>query len=314
MHDDLDIHAASTSERIALYTNTYEFWGAPGATLEDHIAERMNSPQHNRATWYAGCIDGRPVCGLGAYPMEFLVRGRVLPGISIGSVHTVPRCRKRGYAAQILQWVEDRERGRGARLSLLYSNVKPEYYGQFGYQLCPCWHGRLDVNSIPASSIPRTLNYERVQPVERRAEIESLYRAHHGHFPISIHRGPRYWDYVFEKGAAHESALLTDGSGRPRGYVELATGSEMTSIIDWAADDPGDEAALEIFRALVREGAARGWKSIGGWLPDNAAVRSMFVLTNRPEELTMLKSFADDIVLDDNLLHSAQHFREIDHV
>jgi hypothetical protein len=318
MSESLDIHPASTSERVALYTNTFEFWAAPGATLQEHVAERMNSPQHNRGRWYAGCLEGRPVCGLGAYPMEFLLRGRVVPGIAIGSVHTVPRCRRRGYAGELLEWVENVEISRGAALSLLYSNIEPAYYAKFGYELCDNYSGRLDIGSADkildeAPDQPR-LRYVSVRPESRRAEIESLYAAYQAQFPVSISRDPLYWDYVFRKGAADEFAMLQDAEGATRGYAQLAVGQGSVNIVDWAAVDHSDQTARDLFLAVLREGRERGWNSVGGWLPDTDATRSLFPIRARTSELTMLKPLRSEINLGNEVLRAAQHFREIDHV
>ena len=318
MSDSLDIHPASTSERVALYTNTYEFWGAPGATLDEHIAERMNSPQHNRARWYAGCLEGRPVCGLGAYPMEFQLHGRTLPGIAIGSVHTVPRCRRKGYAAELMESVENVEISRGAALGLLYSNIEPGYYAKLGYVLCDSLSGMVDTSTADPAAGPASsespLRYEAVQPAARRPEIESLYAAYHAKFPISIARNTEYWDYVFRKGAADEFALLSDDQGGCRGFVQLTIKKNDVHLVDWAAADHSAETECALFVALLREAQKRQWKSIGGWLPDTDATRRFFSLSARAEEITMIKALRPNIELGTEVPRAAQHFRYNDHV
>ena len=130
--DSLEIHPADAGEQRAAYTNVHEVWGGE-QPLEEYLAWRLNSVQHQRACWYVGCLEGRVVTSLGAYPLLFHVGGRQVAGFAIGAVHTVPDCRKRGYAARLMAWVEAHQRQQGAELGLLYSDIDPDYYAAHGY-------------------------------------------------------------------------------------------------------------------------------------------------------------------------------------
>ncbi len=138
MTGKLDIHPASSEERIQIYRNVFEFWPmAP--RLEEHLRLRLNSAKHERAHWYAGCLDGKVVASLGCHPLKYHFEGQEVDGFSIGSVHTVPEYRRRGFAAEVMDWAERDQKRKGARLSSLYSDIDPHYYGRQGYLRCPSW-------------------------------------------------------------------------------------------------------------------------------------------------------------------------------
>ena len=60
MGSNLTIHPASSEEVIAAHRNVFDIW-SKGLSLDDHIRYRLESPSHERATWFVGCIDGRVV-------------------------------------------------------------------------------------------------------------------------------------------------------------------------------------------------------------------------------------------------------------
>ena len=132
----LDIHPASETERIAAYRNVHDVWSG-GLDLEAHVARRLQSVQHNRADWFVGTLDGDVVTSLACYPLMFQLDGDSVPGIALGSVHTRADCRRRGFAGELIAWVEEHQQRRGVVLSLLYSDIDPRYYARLGYQECP---------------------------------------------------------------------------------------------------------------------------------------------------------------------------------
>src|SRR4051812_41546092 len=110
MSHPLDIHRASPDELVAAHRNVFDIW-SKGLNLEEHLRYRLDeSPSHIRATWFVGCLDGRVVVSLGAYPLMFRIGDKELPGIAIGSVYTVGEFRGRGFAPQLIKYVEDHYR------------------------------------------------------------------------------------------------------------------------------------------------------------------------------------------------------------
>lgn len=308
MGNRLEIHPASESEKIEAYRNVHEVWGG-GLSLEAHVERRLASIQHNRAGWFVGCCDDRVVTSLGCFPIQFRLNGQIEPGIAIGAVHTLPQYRGRGFAPQLLRWVEEYERARGAALSLLYSDIDPGYYAKLGYQRCGAWECWTVVP--PARVEAKTLT--RVDAHQNRPKIAELYDQFHSQFPLSIARDAEYWDYLFAKGVSDEFYMLENRGGDSIGYAWLRLDPDRLTIRDWAVASDAD--AHTLFQAILRTASECRAKMAGGWLPDRAATRAVFGKPElRQREITMVKPLRAGLCICQASLAAAQHFREIDHV
>ena len=220
MTDQLDIHLASPNERLATYRNVHDVWSG-GFSLEDHLERRVSSVQHNRAEWFVGTLQGDVVTSLGCFGMQFKVNGRSRQGISIGSVHTLAKYRGRGFAPQLIEWTEAFQQEAGATISLLYTDIAPDYYQRLGYQLCPAWEGRVDRQNISRSVTRPGGKLVPISLPEERQELEALYDSYHSRFAISIARSSEYWDYLFQKSVGDELFWLQGSIGERLGYVRL---------------------------------------------------------------------------------------------
>ncbi len=308
MGNQLEIHPASESEKIEAYRNVHEVWGG-GLSLEAHVERRLASAQHNHARWFVGCCDDRVVTSLGCFRVQFRLNGQIEPGIAIGAVHTLPQYRGRGFAPQLIRWVEEHERARGAALSLLYSDIDPGYYAKLGYQRCAAWERWTAVP--PAGLEGRTLT--RIEPQHHRSTIVELYDQFHSQLPLSIARDGEYWDYLFAKGASDQFYLLENRDGDHIGYSWLRQEKNRLTICDWAVDSDADEHTL--FQAILCTASVCRAKMAGGWLPDRAATRAVFGQPElRQREITMVKPLRAGLRICQACLAAAQHFREIDHV
>ena len=183
----LDIHPASSDELAAAHRNVFDIW-SKGLSLEEHLRYRLDeSPSHSRAQWFVGSLEGRVVVSLGAYPLVFRLGDEELPGIAIGSVYTVGEFRGRGFAPQLIGYVEDHYRAKETALSALYSDIKPEYYARLGYILCPALSGWCDLRDTPS---PPESKHRLVQvaPQTHLSALMKLYGDYHGATPLSIAR------------------------------------------------------------------------------------------------------------------------------
>lgn len=331
----LDIHPATAAEREASFHNTHDVWSR-GLPLDEHVALRLKSPLHGRAQWFVGTIDGLVVTSLAAHPLEFQLRGEPLKGFGIGSVHTLAAYRRRGLAPQLLAWVEDYRRQQGDHLSLLYSDIDPNFYAKLGYWQAPAWCGWRDLPQVPSdaedsqSAAPVA---GKLVPFDGRQEVDAMaamYAACHGTRPLSIVRGPEYWAHLFERQPADEYLWLDGPAGDRLGYVRLKRKGADLSIADYAfsadafsdgavpaASDRSavDESHYELlYRLLAEYGQQQGAARIGGWLPDLSVARRWFQLAPRSDEIPMFKSLAPTVVLDDESIARTDCFCELDHV
>ncbi|GAB4144326.1 MAG: hypothetical protein Tsb009_15960 [Planctomycetaceae bacterium] len=314
MHDQLDIHLASDAERIEIYRNVHDVWGR-GFSLDEHVQRRLESVQHNRARWFVGCVAGRVVTSLGCYPLEFQLRGQVVPGMAIGAVHTVEEFRGRGLAPRLFEWVESYQRQQGVKVSLLYSDIDPGYYARLGYLECPAHEGLIDVTqAIPVScGVAVTLVPFDSPSLE---VIVGAYCAFQLSVPFSIHRSEEYQDFLIRKGA-QDRFYHVEVNGTRLGYIRVGEmqerGTDWT-IRDWAMKNVDDCLFRDVVGAVIREGRKQGIERIDGWLPDVTPLSEMISLEKRREEITMVKPLVDDVNLDEDSLLAVDRFREIDHV
>lgn len=316
MTDELDIHRASEIERIEAYRNVHEIWGG-SLSLDEHLSHRLVSVQHNRALWYVGCLNDRVVTSLGCYPLCFRVRGQTCRGIAIGAVHTAPEFRGRGFAPQLIEWVECDQRQQGVALSLLYSDIAPAYYERLGYLVCPGWEMQIETASAVAAAreLLQTSPKSDLQKVSRfdyRQALATLYDNHHASMEISIDRDEAYWDYLLAKRPEDEFHLLNEPTGNPAAYVRLRTEPQRLLIRDFAL--AGNDNWNALLAHVVCIAADRNLPTVGGWLPNLQASPAFAILSCREQEITMLKPLDASLVIDDAVRDAAQHFVEIDHV
>jgi predicted N-acetyltransferase YhbS len=312
MTEILDIHPASPEELAQAHRNVFDIW-SKGLPLDEHLRTRLDSPKHKLAQWYVGTLAGDVVVSLGAYPLMFHYRGELVPGFSIGSVHTVREHRGKGFAQQLIAAVEQRNKAQGSQLALLYSDIDPHYYGRLGYLLCPSLEGWADLDSFTPGD-HSGYRLEEISGPERWRELARLYDTYHGGMPLSIARAPDYWQALFARAPEDRFFGLLDRRDGLQGYVRLAATGAKWRITDYALADQSLELAESLYSAASGLAQREGAKSLGGWLPDHPSALQFFELTPRKTEITMLKSLDAARPLDDEMLELASRFCEIDHV
>jgi predicted N-acetyltransferase YhbS len=312
MASELDIHAASPDEQLAVHRNVFDIW-SKGLSLEDHLRYRLTAPMHQRATWFVGCVDGRVVTSLASYPVRFRAGGQELPGIAIGSVYTLAEFRGQGFAPRLLEWTENHQRERQASLSVLYCDINPEYYARLGYVLCPSLEGWRDPRDRAPASSP-TYRLIAVLPQMVLPAIMKLYTLYHGAAPLSIARDSEYWAAILKKSSDDRFFALEGRDGTWAGYVRVGVKGDAWRIVDFALSSHSEDLAQSLYAALVVLARAGGACRVGGWLPDEPAAKQWFPLTPRRTEITMIKPLEWRGPLDDELIAATSRFCEIDHV
>jgi predicted N-acetyltransferase YhbS len=309
---DLEIHAASHDELIAAHRNVFDIW-SKGRNLADHIQHRLDSPTHRRAEWFVGCVDGGVVTSLAAHPVRFCIAGENVSGIAIGSVYTTADVRGRGYAPRLIKWVEDHTRRQGTGLSMLYSDVNPDYYARQGYVLCPSWEGWRDLDGKTAGQ--RASHRLVAFSVEDHLPaVKKLYADDYGTLALSIARDDEYWTMMLEKFARDQFYALEAPDGAWAGYALIGRRDDNWRVIDYALADHSESLAEAFYTALETSAHATGAKRVGGWMPDSAAVRNVFALAPRSVEITMIKPLAWSGKLSDEMIADCDRICEFDHV
>lgn len=332
MSNDLDIHPASDAERAELFRNVFDVW-AMRETVEEHVQARLNSAQHRRATWFVGCVDGRVVVSLGRFPLQFRYHGEIVPGIAIGAVHCLEEFRGRGFAPMLMREVERISAEDGAAISLLYSDIKPDYYARMGYQQGPAWEVDAELAKLPvrrlslrertsvceakgetARGVKGDVAFRACQTAEDAKVVRELYEHFHADLPLAVHRGDDYWQYLRLKTPRDKTFLLESASGEPAGYFRVGIKGDAMLLRDCALVENSSDAILSLFSSIIEAARQHGVQQLHGWIPGNDDALSILSPQLRSMEITMVKPLRDDIAFNDADLQAADWFHEIDHV
>lgn len=313
MTESLAMHLADDAERIQAFENVHEFWDG-GRTLEEHLAWRLQSPQHRWADWYVGCLDGRVVTSLGAYPIRLRSADDVWNGMAVGAVHTVPEFRGRGLAPQLLNWVERHHTRQGTQFSLLFSDIDPDYYARLGYRACPSWNGRWQQPSPGDAPAMDGWTLQEFDPAACLAELMRCYSAWQRGVPASVERDADYWGYLAGKAQADRWVWLIDDGGRQRGYAVYARRGQSTLLREVCADQRDPELTRLLLTRLAEELGPRQSTTLYGWVPQTEPFQGLFEIAARTVEITMIKWCGVETPLPHGLLAAAQWLQELDHV
>lgn len=313
MAEKLDIHRASSEERLQVYENIFEFWPM-ASSLEEHLRLRLKSPKHQRAQWYAGCLGGKVVASLGCFPLNYHLDGREVEGFSIGSVHTRPEYRRRGFALAVMDWAERDQVKQGARLSSLFSDIDPGYYGKQGYLRCPSWNARAATGSAPLGTGERSWALQQFSASQALPELQDIYRAYHGTYPLAVTRSLDYWKYTLLKQPGDEFYWLKDPRRRTQGYLRVTETDGAWQISDFAVRRERPDSLGLLFGLIIDLAGRKGKTGVGGWLPDEPAIRFLFDLQPRTESVTMFKSLDAGLKIEERHLATADRVCKIDHV
>jgi len=312
MTEQLVCSYANQDQKLATYRNIHEFWSG-GRTLEEHLQWRSTSPQHNRAKWCVGCIDDQVVTSLGCYPLQLHWDGQQVAGIFIGAVHTLPDFRGHGYAPQLLSWVEQQEQQQGVRVSGLFSDIDPNYYGRLGYEQCAGWEMSIQAGSSAASPASQWL-LEPIDPLHNLEKIQTWYETAQQNLLVWVVRDHDYWQYMLAKYATDQFFLLTDQQQQEQGYVRVHSHDDCWLIQDWglAAASSSDQAAM--ITAIRSTAFGQGVTSIVGWLPRLEEPLDGIDFELRSQEITMFKRLDSKLSLSAKIIQDSAYVRGIDHV
>jgi predicted N-acetyltransferase YhbS len=123
-----------------IFDHTYPLWGDG---LSRHAYAQWNHAQE-RTEWgrrhlmrVALVENGRLLATAKRYDLRLTLDGRVTPAVGIGAVFTPVALRGRGHARAIIESLMESARADGAELSLLFSEIGPEYYERMGFTVVP---------------------------------------------------------------------------------------------------------------------------------------------------------------------------------
>lgn len=148
----MELKIAQSSEKAKVFASVHPHW-PHSPDLDQHVKMRLESVQHQHATWFYLEVEGEVAASLGAYPFSFNVHNEVLEGIAIGAVFTVECFRGKGLAKKLIKQVEQHVQKQGAKLCILYSDIGYDFYQQLGYQRVSIYHGQCPAISRADTSV-----------------------------------------------------------------------------------------------------------------------------------------------------------------
>ncbi len=286
---NLSIHLASTDERTAAWRNAHEVWGG-GLDMEGFLARRQGSARHLRARWWVLTVEGVVTAGLGLQELAFDLRGRIVPGFGLGSVHTRPDARRQGHAERLCRHVIELQRRQGAGVGLLFSDIGQDYYGRMGFVPCASFNHTCANPTALAESGPR-LRLTPIDPAARLDLLSAAWTRHGQRAPLTLARDLDYWRYSLIKEPDNRLFSISDDEGAEIGYARVQLDDEVVAPIEIALLDEGGDPegrAAQHRDAALRAIAALGAPRLSTWIDPGAALGGHFEQKPR-KGLTMIR-------------------------
>jgi len=238
---------------------THGFWGR-GRTLAEHtrrnFAQIADSEGQCR---YVGLRDedGRVVSSLKWYELRFCGPPGEARAFGIGAVFTPAEQRGRGLATQLIEVALSEARCREYELSVLYSDIRPEFYERLGFVRFAAVDWELLPEALPDAPPLRL----RRATVADETTLIALHERSFGSEWLWPRRPPKLWRYLRRRNEAAGDLLLTDG-GQVVGYVNVRPAAGRLYVEEWAG--PTD-LRQRVWGTLRRLAEALGCRRVCGW-------------------------------------------------
>ncbi len=276
---------ARPEEIDAILSHTQALWGdgLPLAAYREFVGALMqsgwakSSPGNYRFLVLKEGEKGDPLAAMKLYRFGARLLGESISVGGVGAVFTLPAGRRRGRAAQMLRLAHGIMRQRGDALSLLFSEIGPDYYAGQGYRRLPSCAAWIRVPS--AGSTPSRPRRMRGDEVERVARIRD---AEDGEAAFSLVRDIEYWKYLLERASyptlyfgaeSWESRVALAGD---EGYLwsrfKSAGGVVSAELLEFGEMRPG-EVLPALLDDLFEECRSRGAARVHTWLTPAQACR-----------------------------------------
>lgn len=118
---------------------TFDIW-SPGLSREKYINfiwKQMNHPWSKRNYSYLILKDNAgsaaPAASLKYYRLNIVSRGKSHPFVGLGAIYTRKDLRGQGFATDLIKLVIDKAWNEGNHGAILFSDIPPSFYKQFGF-------------------------------------------------------------------------------------------------------------------------------------------------------------------------------------
>ncbi|HEY9712794.1 MAG TPA: GNAT family N-acetyltransferase, partial [Chroococcales cyanobacterium] len=133
---DCSFTTADWSDILTVLRETYYIW-SPGLSRElyqHYIWRQLSHPWARRNFRFMVLkYDHRVVASCKLYRLQMTSRGKIFDFTGVGSVYTQERFRNNGFATRLVNAVLDLSLSENRDGLILYSDIDPEFYEQFGF-------------------------------------------------------------------------------------------------------------------------------------------------------------------------------------
>ncbi|RPJ72707.1 MAG: GNAT family N-acetyltransferase [Acidobacteria bacterium] len=248
---------------------TFPLWGEglDRAGYERYNAAQLGTPWGASQLHRVALVEGSDwLATAKVYRLRGRFEGQEVPIVGLGAVFTPARRRRRGYAAQLIREVLAAAAADDCRLAVLFSEIPPSYYQQFGFRTVPVNQFLLgpgtysrDRPGIKGGRAPG-IALRSGEPRDLRAVAEMNAMQAEG-FRFTLLRDPGYIAYAQAKkrllaacgrpGHRQVEFFVVEEGGRAAGYAVVLEVGEYWMVTECGDRDPSGARVGAIVEAML---------------------------------------------------------------
>ena len=282
---------------------TYPIWGE-GLTRQAYgqwNRAQTETPWGRRHLTRLGLVDGGQVLASAKrYDLTARVGAQVVPVLGIGAVFTAPALRGLGHARGLINAMLEDAATRGCAGALLFSEIDPAYYQQFGFRIVPLETTTLEV-PVTSRGAPAVL----VRSAEPRdfEHIAAISARRTNGASFALDRSAEFIAFSVARrrlavglGAPALRALeffVTEEGSRAVAYVVLLHGPHVSWLEDCGDFDPSGARVGAMLQVLSARTPAEAPLTVRAWIPQAFRPSQLHVARVEPAtEVMMWKPLA----------------------
>ena len=274
----MSLERAEWHEVLAVLRETVSLWST-GLSPHDYRRYIWLQIHHswgrNNFRFYVYKENGEIKSSCKLYKIKLAARGVEYTFCGVGAVHTLTRHRGKNYARLLIQAVVDLCERENYAGMILFSDIGPELYEDFGFT--EIGSAEFSVDLKYAGEIPFALgsDFSLSSYPLKDADLDVLVR-HHRRWsrrqPFAVVRDIAYWQYkIAREDFLNVNSILSwpqlqvtilDSDGPSGGYAITESGGNTLRIMEVVGSD---DTCVKLWTYLFASSTARQIKRIRGW-------------------------------------------------